>query len=176
MLSAIEFATVKHAKQTRRSSGLPYIIHPIRVARRLEDFVVGEQFDAIENLETLVQAAILHDTLEDTDTSYEELVRNFDTTVANLVLELTNNSMALKSMGKTNYLAEKMQNMSFPALLIKLFDRLDNISDYTVVTQREKDYAEQTLHILLHIENRTIGLSVITSQIKNVCYGILSVV
>ena len=71
---AFEFADLKHKKQLRKS-GEPYIIHPLAVAEIVVE--IGLDTDAI-------LAALLHDCLEDTDASYDEIVRLFGQTVAEL--------------------------------------------------------------------------------------------
>ena len=63
---AQEFAALKHATQKRKFTGEPYIVHPL---------AVGELVASIGAPETVVAAAILHDTLEDTETSFSELKR-----------------------------------------------------------------------------------------------------
>lgn len=170
MLKAIEFATIHHGKQTRRGSGLPYIIHPIRVAGRLEEYINGINSDIDREF---LQAAILHDVVEDTACTYEDIVREFGTYTADLVKELTNENDILTAMGKGAYLVKKMNAMTEDAFLIKLFDRLDNISDYTVVTEREKAYARQTVYILEGIKNRTWNYQKITNEIYKHCLNIL---
>ena len=69
-LQALRFATRAHAGQTRKSGGA-YIKHPMEVAR----FV--KQFKQSNNLDSLIKAAWMHDTLEDTDTTYDDLVKEF---------------------------------------------------------------------------------------------------
>lgn len=169
MLKAIEFATIHHGKQTRRGSGLPYIIHPIRVARRLEEYICPSCEIDIE----ILQAAVLHDIIEDTKCSYEDIEKEFGKYVADLVRELTNENDVLNAMGKGAYLVKKMNAMFEDALLIKLFDRLDNISDYTIITEREKEYARQTVYILEGIKKRTWNYEKITNEIYKHCVNIL---
>ena len=69
VLEAIEFATVKHDGQVRKITGEPYICHPVRVAGLAEYFIQPGQL----NKSHIIIAAILHDTLEDTDTTYDEI-------------------------------------------------------------------------------------------------------
>lgn len=81
-LKALRYAAKAHSGQKRRS-GAPYIQHPIEVAR----FV--KQFKSSNNLDALIQAAYLHDTVEDTDTTHEDLVKQFGGLVADMVKQLT---------------------------------------------------------------------------------------
>ena len=137
-LQALRFATRAHAGQTRKSGGA-YIKHPMEVAR----FV--KQFNQSNNLDSLIKAAWMHDTLEDTDTTYDDLVKEFGGLVASLVKELTTDKEASDAMGKGEYIADKMAKMSSWALVIKLADRLANVGD---IDQRppefQKRYAGQT--------------------------------
>ena len=73
---AIEFAAKKHRNQTRKGSDTPYIIHPVEVMLFLKES--GCSAD-------VVAAGVLHDTLEDTDTTFEELKECFGEAVAKLV-------------------------------------------------------------------------------------------
>lgn len=72
---------------------------------------------------------ILHDTVEDTETSFEELVDEFGMFVASLVFELTDDKVAKSEMGKFKYQLAKWPGLSNYALFLKLCDRLSNITD-----------------------------------------------
>lgn len=121
---ALEFAREKHKGQMRKNNTpVEYITHPINVANLVKKYA-----NNAENIDDLVSSAYLHDTLEDTNTTYEELICNFGNLISNLVKELTNNDVLKKEMGKTKYLSMKMTSMSEDALIIKLCDRLDNVS------------------------------------------------
>lgn len=121
---ALVFASGKHQGQVRKSTGVPYIEHPIRVSQ------IVEQYKVSTHIEELRVAALLHDTLEDTHTTAEEIARYFGGMVASLVVELTSDADRIASMGKLAYLKKKLQGMSSYALVVKLADRLDNISDH----------------------------------------------
>lgn len=73
---ALKFGADKHRGQERRSSELPYIIHPVEVS-----FIVSK-YKSSKRLEEFMCAAILHDTLEDTDTNFLELSTEFTPLVA----------------------------------------------------------------------------------------------
>lgn len=123
ILKALQFATKKHEGQFRKGSGLEYVTHTIAVS-----YLVGK-YKTSKKLEHLIIAAILHDTLEDTDTSFIELANEFGPLVASLVLELTNDPEQIKKFGKLEYQKRKCLGISSYALVIKLCDRLHNISD-----------------------------------------------
>tara|TARA_Y100000389_G_scaffold197403_1_gene231935 strand:+ start:1779 stop:2336 length:558 start_codon:yes stop_codon:yes gene_type:complete len=137
-LKALRVATAAHKGQSRKSGG-EYIDHPKEVAR----FV--KQFKKSNNLSALVQAAYLHDTLEDTDTTYADLVKQFGGLVADMVRQLTTDKEASDAIGKGEYIAGKMAKMSSWALVVKLADRLANVQDIdTRPAEFQKRYADQT--------------------------------
>lgn len=80
MLDAIEFAVRKHAGQVRKWGGEPYVLHCVRVAKMVQESGMPEE---------AVRAAILHDVLEDTETTEEELRERFGVEVTRLVVALT---------------------------------------------------------------------------------------
>lgn len=120
----LSFAYKKHAGQMR-DDGKPYITHPLRVAELVA------KYKKSKNIKLLMSAALLHDTLEDTYTSPKELYDFFgkNSQIPSLVVELTTAKYVPKLIGKAQYLAQKMTAMTSYALVIKLCDRLDNISD-----------------------------------------------
>lgn len=130
----LELAKQKHSGQFR-SSGEPYIVHPIRVAKLVA------KHKKSKNYKLLLSAALLHDTLEDTYTSVRELYDFFgkDSQVPSLIVELTTAKYVPKLIGKAEYLARKMEYMTSYALVIKLCDRLDNITDLDGVSPEKAD-------------------------------------
>lgn len=120
---ALEFGSSKHAGQVRKVSNQPYINHPIEVS------LIVMKYKRSARLEELLCASILHDTLEDTDTTFVELIEAFTPLVASLVLELTSDPEAIKLMGKNEYLKKKMVGLSNFGLLLKLADRYANLTD-----------------------------------------------
>lgn len=120
----LSFACKKHAGQMR-DDGTPYITHPLRVAELVA------KYKKSKNIKLLMSVALLHDTLEDTYTSLKELYDFFgkDSPVPSLIVELTTAKYVPKLISKAQYLAQKMTAMTSYALVIKLCDRLDNISD-----------------------------------------------
>jgi (p)ppGpp synthase/HD superfamily hydrolase len=92
-------------------------------------------------------AALLHDTLEDTETDFSEISSTFGDAVANLVRELTSDKDKIKQMGKNKYLIDKMLKMSDDTFTIKLCDRLSNISDLP-----SKSYLHDILEMMYQLE------------------------
>ena len=166
---ALEYAREKHKGQMRKNNTpVEYITHPINVANLVKKYA-----NNAENIDDLVSSAYLHDTLEDTNTTYEELICNFGNIISNLVKELTNNDVLKKEMGKTKYLSMKMANMSENALIIKLCDRLDNVSSLYDTNKAFIDkYLRETISILNYIINNrnlnTIHLNIINDINKEV--------
>ena len=166
---ALEFAREKHKGQIRKNNTpVEYITHPINVANLVKKYA-----NNAVNIDDLVSSAYLHDTLEDTNTTYEELICNFGNIISNLVKELTNNDVLKKEMGKTKYLSIKMANMSEDALIIKLCDRLDNVSSLYDTNKAFIDkYLRETISILNYIINsrnlNTIHLNIINDINKEV--------
>lgn len=141
---ARQFAKLKHKGQLRRD-GSPYYTHPFRVMDIVFDFKERNRMDE------LFAAAVLHDCLEDTDTGISELRENFGEIVALLVVEVTTDKLRSKVVGKTEYLAGKFSNeraISSWALVIKLADRLDNVSD---LNERDRDFASKVKRSTLDI-------------------------
>ena len=151
---ALEFASEMHKGQCRKD-GTPYIYHPIRVANYVA------QYKKSSRLFTLMECAYLHDTLEDTKATYYDLLKYFGPQVAGIVLELTNDVDLKKEIGKERYLSIKMKNMTSWALVIKLCDRLDNVSDLSVSSEEFRErYVAETLGILNYlVDNRKLSHS-----------------
>ena len=123
MQDAYYFAKKKHEGQLRKD-GRAYITHPIKVAE-----LVRKYFSSVSHVDELVAAAYLHDTVEDTDTTIEEIQEKFGNYVAYLVKGVTNDNQMKHTMGKTNYLCNKMLHMDEDVLNLKLCDRLANVLD-----------------------------------------------
>jgi (p)ppGpp synthase/HD superfamily hydrolase len=140
VLKAIQFASEKHQGQVRKVSGDPYVSHPMAVS-----YIVSS-FKKSKHLDEILAACWLHDTLEDTETNFVELATKFTPLVASLVLELTSDDEEIKRIGKCEYFKTKLVGMSSYALVIKLADRLHNISD-SPTTKMLVD----TEHIITHL-------------------------
>lgn len=121
LLTALHFAADKHRMQRRKDpEASPYINHPIAVAQLLAECGVNDA--------ATLTAAILHDTIEDTETSYEELVRHFGQRVADIVMEVTDDKNLPKEERK-RLQVEHAQHMSRAGALVKLADKTCNIRD-----------------------------------------------
>jgi guanosine-3',5'-bis(diphosphate) 3'-pyrophosphohydrolase len=119
---AISFAARKHGHQKRKGkSGMPYINHPLDVA----DILCS--IGGITDIRVLV-AAVLHDTLEDTDTTPEELKLLFGEDVANLVQEVSDDKSLPRHVRKQLQI-EHAPQLSLGAKLIKIADKISNVKD-----------------------------------------------
>ena len=146
----LKFATERHKGQMR-ADGQEYITHPIRVSELIK------KYKSSTNQNLLTAGALLHDVLEDTYTSYKELQERFGEVVASLVMEVTSSTFMPKLVGKQTYLAHKMRYMSSYALVIKLADRLDNITDISAVKlEKIKKTFFDTIYMINYIENKRI--------------------
>lgn len=139
---AIIFATEKHSGVKRKGDGRPYILHPLSVLHTLLAIKPNSK-----NAFLLAVAAILHDTVEDCDVTLQEIAELFGYQVASLVQELTSDKAEIDRIGKTEYLKQKMINMSSYALFVKLVDRLDNIKDMKSMSEsfRNKQITSTTI-------------------------------
>jgi guanosine-3',5'-bis(diphosphate) 3'-pyrophosphohydrolase len=124
LLAAIQFSAEKHREQRRKDvDASPYINHPIEVAALLAN-VAGVQD------ETILTAAVLHDTVEDTPTSPADLESTFGVAVRNLVQEVTDDKSLPKAERKRLQVEHALQ-LSRSAKLIKIADKISNIREVT---------------------------------------------
>lgn len=122
ILRAAEFAAHKHRDQRRKDAkATPYINHPLAVA-----CVLAEEGD-VQDPEVLA-AALLHDTIEDTDTTYDELRGTFGQRIADLVAEVTDTKFLGKQTRKKLQVARASRS-SQAAKLVKLADKICNLRD-----------------------------------------------
>jgi guanosine-3',5'-bis(diphosphate) 3'-pyrophosphohydrolase len=122
LLKALAFAAHKHRDQRRKDpAASPYINHPIALA----DVLVNE--GGVTDVEVLC-AALLHDTVEDTDTTHEELANAFGSRVARIVAEVTDDQ-ALPKAERKRLQVEQAAHLSPEAKLVKLADKICNLRD-----------------------------------------------
>ncbi len=122
---ALAFARARHGSQFRRGSDTPYWVHLVRVAMELARWG--------ETSPVLLQAALLHDTVEDTDTTMGEIRTGFGPEVADLVDWLT----APEDVdAQREYYARLQANAPFEAQLLKLADRVDNLRSIQALVMR----------------------------------------
>nr|XP_969942.3 PREDICTED: guanosine-3',5'-bis(diphosphate) 3'-pyrophosphohydrolase MESH1 [Tribolium castaneum] len=122
LLKCVNFAAEKHKDQRRKNaSKTPYINHPIGVA-----YILTHEAE-IDDLDVL-QAALLHDTVEDTATTFEEIEQVFGKRVRDIVEEVTDDKSLPKEERKRLQI-EHAPGASHQAKLVKLADKLYNLRD-----------------------------------------------
>ena len=121
-IRAVAFAAEKHRDQRRKDADAsPYINHPIALAN-----VLANEGD-ITNEDVLI-AALLHDTIEDTQTSEEELKKEFGSKITSIVIEVTDDKSLPKAQRKLQQI-EHASHSSIEAKLVKLADKICNLRD-----------------------------------------------
>ncbi len=122
ILDAAIFAVLKHHGQVRKDhSASPYVSHPLAVAREI--YTTGQVTDQV-----ILTAAILHDTIEDTSTTADEIQAQFGEEVLAIVLEVTDNKSLNKQLRKWLQVIHAPQ-LSYPARIIKFGDKIVNCRD-----------------------------------------------
>lgn len=121
--AAASFAARAHQHQLRKDGRTPYVAHPVRVA-----MTVAFVFGCID--ETVLAAALLHDTIEDTGTDYDDLEQAFGRDVAGIVAALTKNK-ALREPEREHEYDQRLAAAGWRAALIKLADCYDNLTDHS---------------------------------------------
>ncbi|XP_074151290.1 guanosine-3',5'-bis(diphosphate) 3'-pyrophosphohydrolase MESH1 [Sminthopsis crassicaudata] len=147
LLEAADFAARKHSTQRRKDpEETPYINHPIGVARILT-------YEAGITDIAVLQAALLHDTVEDTNTTLEEVEEHFGAEVRRIVDEVTDNK-ELPKLERKRLQVENASQSSRAAKLVKLADKLYNLRDLNRRTpkgwseQRVQEYFEWAAQVV----------------------------
>jgi guanosine-3',5'-bis(diphosphate) 3'-pyrophosphohydrolase len=131
---AVSYAARAHRNQLRKDGKTPYVAHVIRVALTVR--VVFGCDDPVA-----LQSAILHDTIEDTTTDYEDISERFGDAVAACVAVLTKN-MALPEHEREAEYDSRLARATWQARIVKLADAYDNLCD--VADFSEKDKSKKT--------------------------------
>ncbi|CAF0754268.1 unnamed protein product [Adineta ricciae] len=149
-MHALQFAAFKHRFQKRKDpDSTPYINHPIGVAHILSNEAGVHDFD-------LLAVALLHDTIEDTETTFDELQKEFGSRIAGLVMELTDNKDLDKAERKRLQI-ENAKKLSADAIVVRLADKIYNLRDLNRVTpvgwseERVNEYFEWSAQIARQI-------------------------
>ncbi|WP_457558248.1 HD domain-containing protein [Candidatus Harpocratesius sp.] len=120
---AIEFAADAHRGQKRKIGGEPFILHPIAVAALLADYY---------NDKNLIIAAILHDVVEDTQVTLEEISREFGKVVADIVSDVSEPNKSLSwQERKQRYYNRLITTASISAIRLSAADKYHNLDDMT---------------------------------------------
>ena len=165
---AFEFAFGAHSGQ-RRKSGEPYIIHPVAVA----DILIGFGMDAQS-----VEAALLHDTVEDTPVTEDDIKKNFGASVALLVdgvTKLGKVPLASREEQQAENLRKLLLAMceDIRVIIIKLADRLHNMRTLKFVPeQKRRDTARETIEIYAPIAHR-LGIRPVKEELEDLAISYL---
>ncbi|WP_135210034.1 RelA/SpoT family protein [Vitreimonas flagellata] len=163
---AYVYATVKHGSQ-KRHSGDPYFAHPIQVAGILTEY----KLDA-----ATIVAGLLHDTIEDTDATREEIEGSFGEQIADLVEGVTKLSK-LEIQSEENKQAQNLQKFILAlskdvrVLIVKLADRLHNMRTLVHIPNptKRRRIATETLEIYAPLARR-IGMEKMARELENLSF------
>ncbi len=167
---AFKFAIDAHKNQ-KRDEGVPYIIHPVAVAKILTDLKLDS---------ATITTGLLHDTIEDTKVTYETVKKEFGEEVANLVDGVTKIS-ALEDKASSDSKAENFRKLilatskDIRVLLVKLADRLHNMRTIKFVKGKEKMVrkAKETMEIYAPLADR-MGMNRIRDELEDLSFEILN--
>ena len=169
VLKAYDFANEKHKGQLRKS-GEPYIIHPLQVAYILT---------TIDMDEATICAALLHDVVEDTEITHEDLIKEFGEEIANLVDGVTKLSKLQEYTTIKEQQVEDYRKMflamgkDIRVILIKLADRLHNMRTLKFLTRdRQIANAKETMDLYAPLANR-LGLYSIKWELEDLSFKYL---
>ena len=167
---AYNFAVEAHQNQ-KRDEGVPYIIHPVAVAKILTELKLDS---------ATITTGLLHDTIEDTNVTYESVKKEFGEEVANLVDGVTKIS-ALENKASDDSKAENFRKLilatskDIRVLLVKLADRLHNMRTIQFVKDKEKKIkkAKETMEIYAPLAER-MGMNTIRDELEDLSFSVLN--
>ena len=167
---AYNFALDAHQNQ-KREEGVPYIIHPVAVANILTELKLDS---------ATITTGLLHDTIEDTNVTYETVKKEFGEEVANLVEGVTKLS-ALEDKASDNSKAENFRKLilatskDIRVLLVKLADRLHNMRTIKFLKDEEKIIrkAKETMEIYAPLADR-MGMNRIRDELEDLSFSVLN--
>jgi guanosine-3',5'-bis(diphosphate) 3'-pyrophosphohydrolase len=142
LMTAIAFAARAHRNQNRKDGVTPYVSHVLRVMA-----VVSEVFD-VHDVKVLA-AAVLHDTIEDTTTDYDDLHEAFGVEVADWVATLTKDMRLPEAERERRYI-DALISAPWPVTIIKLADIYDNLGDAKSldVTAQQRQFQRARAYLL----------------------------
>jgi len=148
LIKALTFAANKHRNQRRKNvDASPYINHPISLVNILCNEVHLTDIN-------LICSALLHDTVEDTETTVDELEIEFGPVISSIVMEVTDDKTIIAKQERKQLQIEHASHISDHAKLLKLADKISNLRDLTIdppVTwglQRQRDYFDWAKQVI----------------------------
>ena len=158
--------SLQHHKGQSRASGEPYLVHPLEVAMVLAELKLDP---------TAIAAALLHDSIEDTQATMEDIEREFGSQVARIVEGVTKISK-IDFASKEERQAENVRKMilamvdDIRVVLIKLADRLHNMRTLAALPpERQQKIAQETLEIYAPIAHR-LGMGKIRGELEDLAF------
>jgi len=166
ILDALVYSSIKHQHQTRKDTEqTPYIIHPIGVANHL--LTLGNVREA-----DILIGALLHDTVEDTDASFEEIELIFGKRIERIVREVTDDK-SLPKMERKRLQIEHAPHKSREAALIKLGDKLYNLNN--LLNNPPPDWTKERIDEYFQWAAKVVnGLPPVNSALKNAVDGTIA--
>lgn len=169
IMKAYNYAKEKHGDQCRKS-GEPYIIHPVQVAYILADIGLDE---------ATICAALLHDVVEDTDTTHEDLVKEFGEEVAEMVAGVTKLGELKYPISSEERQVENYRKMflamgkDIRVIIIKLADRLHNLRTLKYLRRdRQIANAKETMELYAPLANR-LGIYSLKWELEDLAFKYL---
>ena len=167
---AYKFALDAHKNQ-KRHSGDPYVYHPLAVANILSDLRLDS---------ATIVTGLLHDTIEDTNTTYDIVLKEFGKEVADLVDGVTKIS-ALENKAEQNSKAENFRKLilatsrDIRVLLVKIADRLHNMRTIKAFNsiEKQKKISKETMEIYAPLADR-MGMNRIRDELEDLSFDILN--
>jgi (p)ppGpp synthase/HD superfamily hydrolase len=155
---AKQYAHEKHNGQFRDYPHVPYINHCENVYSMVRRF--GKSYPHFD-VDFACTVAILHDIIEDTNTSYEQVSELFGQKIADAVLALTKNKTLPTPFARTADSIERIKTQPREVAIVKMFDRIDNISEVNPTWSEKKsvDYANESQYIAYELEYASEKLS-----------------
>jgi len=148
LIKALTFAANKHRNQRRKNvDAFPYINHPISLVNILCSEVHITDIN-------LICSALLHDTVEDTETTAEELTNEFGQEISNIVMEVTDDQSITVRQKRKQLQIEHAPHISEPAKLLKLADKISNLRDLSIdppatwSLQKQRDYFDWAKQVI----------------------------
>lgn len=121
---AIKFAGEKHSEQKVPGTNSNYLLHLSNVAMEV---LIAHSFDDVFDIDFAVQIALLHDTIEDTNTTFEDIKSNFGVAIAEAVQALSKNETLQSKREKMMDSLTRINKLAKEVAIVKLADRITNL-------------------------------------------------
>ncbi|AXT61161.1 bifunctional (p)ppGpp synthetase/guanosine-3',5'-bis(diphosphate) 3'-pyrophosphohydrolase [Aquimarina sp. AD10] len=150
---AIKFAGEKHSEQKVPGTNANYLVHISNVTMEV---LLAYNFDNSFDLNFAIQTAILHDTIEDTDTNYEEIKSTFDESIAKAVLALTKNEKIHSKKERMIDSLARINKLQKEVGIVKIADRITNLQSPPGHWSKDKvvKYYEEAKLISFELKNK----------------------